>query len=173
MSAVNKTRMLIDVTRGDCVDDNRKNGKSNTGTYFVCSIKNFDEFEHFFQLTNKYKIDLVKVDIYKTLFKQYFFQYKDEYIGKMKSFDIYINYLISQSEFPCVDITTRKNDTRVFMKFVDNTKPIVNAFRHVLYEDLSFIVFEKRGETIYLYPEINETLISKKKFENSDLVIDE
>ena len=35
--------------------------------------------------------------------------YKDEYIGKMKSFDIYINYLISQSEFPCVDITTRKN----------------------------------------------------------------
>ena len=41
MSAFKRNIIYINVTRGDCVENNRKSGKSNTGTYFVCSKKNF------------------------------------------------------------------------------------------------------------------------------------
>lgn len=173
MSANLYEEVLIDVTRGDCVDDNRKSGKSNTGTYFLCSIKNFDLYDDYFKDGNKYKIDLVKFDIYRLLFEKYFFQYKDEYIGKMKTFNGYCDYILSQFESPEIRLSLRKNDSRVFMKFSDNTEKITNAFRHVLYEDLSLIGITKKNNIYYVYPVINLTFINKKKNESSDLVIDE
>ena len=173
MSAITKEILVVDVTRGDCVEDNRKEGKSNTGTYFLCSIKNFDEIESYFNTSNIYKIDLFKVRIYKELFIQYFDSLKNEYIGKMSKFNTYADYILSCLEAPTVGVTLRKNDTRVFMRFVDNTNSIVSAFRHLLYEDLSKICIEKRNDIYFVYPEINESFIQIKHGEQSDLIIEE
>lgn len=173
MSAILKKSVLIEVTRGDCLDKNRKSGKSNSGTYFLCSVKNFDEYEEYFNDKYSYEVDLIQVEIYKKIFKEYFEKFKDEYNGKMLDFDTYCNYLLSLNTNPNVSITTRQNDSRIFMKFTENSNSIVKAFRNLLYEDLSFIALEKNNKKILVYPVIN---INKVKFENElndDLILDE
>ena len=173
MSAIKNERILIDVTRGDCVDANRKSGKSNTGTYFVSSVKNFDEFLSYFDDKNVYKFDLIKLNLYVELFKKFFLDLKDEYIGKMSEFDSFSSYLLSLPENPNVGIVLRKNDSRIFMRFEDNTLPVINAFRNMLYENLSYIAIEKKNIFYYVYPVINEEYIKIKKESNNGLVLDE
>lgn len=173
MSATTKLRIVIAVTRGDCVEENRKSGRSNTGTYFICSSKNFEEFSEYFAVSNKYQFDLKKIDIYKTLFKNYFLRYRDEYNGKMSKFDAFINYLISLNSNPELEISLRRNDSRIFMRFSNNADPVVNAFRHVLYEDLSLISIEKIDDICYVYPIINEKFIRLQNDFSTGLVIDD
>ena len=60
----------------------------------------------------------------------------------MKEFNKYCNELISSVKYPTVNVTLRKNDDRVFMRFGDNSDSVVNAFRNILYEDLSLIAIE-------------------------------
>ena len=173
MSANLVEKVVVDVTRGDCLDPNRKAGKSNTGTYFICSVNNFDEYESYFKEGQVYKIDLVRVELYKTLFKEYCIEYNEQYIGKMTNFDGYINYLLSLKENPTVNISLRKNDARVFMRFDDNSNIIVNAFRNLLYEDISRLVLYKKSDCILIYPEINDEYVHIKAADNNGLEIDE
>ena len=173
MSSMLKTRVLIAVKGGDSVDSNRKNGKSNTGTYFVCSKKDYEHYESFFLDTNKYILDIKRIAIYGTIFKEFLFERKDEFKGKMESFDGYLNYLTSQLQNPEVNITIRNNDARIFMRFEDNSKDIVNAFRNILYQDLSYIVLEKNENEIFVFPEIEANSIQIKKNNNCGLAVDD
>ena len=91
----------------------------------------------------------------------------------MKTFNGYCDYILSQVESPKICLSLRKNDSRVFMKFFDNTERITNAFRHILYEDLSLIGITKKNNIYYVYPVINLNFINNKKNESSDLVVDE
>ena len=173
MSAIKNKRIIIDVTRGDCVDDNRKSGKSNTGTYFISSLKNYDDFKEFFDENNKYVFNVLKIEIYNVLFEKYFMKYKEEYVGKMNNFTSYISYLLSLKVNPKTELTVRKNDSRVFMRFVDNTDKIVNAFRCILYEDLSLIVIENINGIFNVYPIINERFIQDRVDQTTGLIVDE
>ena len=172
MSAIKHECIYVDVTRGDCVEANRKGGKSNTGTYFISSINNFEDFSYYFSEDNLFKVDLKKVQIYKILFCNLFYWIRDEYNGKMNQFEEFCNYLLSLDDNPIVDISLRKNDTRVFMRFLDNVNNIVNCFRHLLYEDLSFICIEKREDVFYVYPVINENLVEINNCD-SNFILDE
>ena len=173
MSAFKRNIIYVDVTRGDCVDNNRKSGKSNTGTYFICSTKNFDDFEHFFKETNVYKFAIDKVDIYRVLFNEFFMSLKDEYVGKMENFNSTCAYLSSLYDNPTVEVGLRKNDSRIFMKFEDNSEPHTSAFRNILYEDLSLIAIEEIDGVFFIYPVVNEKYIGHKKAVESGLVFDE
>lgn len=174
MSAHKKEILLVDVTRGDCLEANRKAGKSNTGTYFLSSLKDYDNFEMFFDENNTYAFDLTLIQEYGILFSNLFKETVKKYNGKGEKFDSYINYLLSLGYNPKVNIMLRTNDSRVFLRFKDNSNVVVNAFRNLLYEDLSFIVIEKRKEIYYIYPIINHSkLITLKKQSNDDFIIDE
>lgn len=173
MSANKKKAIYIDVTRGDCVETNRKGGKSNTGTYFICSTKNFDDFDSFFDSNKSYQIDLNKIKTYKVLFDNFFMKFKDLYFGKMESFAMYINYLLSFNDFPLVKVELRINDSRVFMRFADNSDKIVNALRNILYEDLSLLVIEERNNKFLIYPAIIDSNIDFQMNNDISIVVDE
>ena len=173
MSAFKRNIVYVDVTRGDCVDNNRKSGKSNTGTYFIGSSSNFSDFEYFFKETNVYKFAIDKIDIYRVLFNEFFMSLKDDYAGKMENFDSTCAYLLSLHDNPAVEVGLRKNDSRVFMKFADNSETHTSAFRNILYEDLSLIAIEEINGIFFIYPVINEKFISNKKAVESGLLFDE
>lgn len=160
MSAIKKEIVLVDVTRGDCLENNRKSGKSNTGTYFISSLKDYDRFKEYFLEEKNFVINLVKIKEYMILFKYCFANRLDEYIGKGLDFESFCNYLLSLKNNPKVEITLRINDSRVFMRFKDNSNVVVNAFRNLLYEDLTYICIEKNGELFEVYPIINSAMVS-------------
>ena len=87
MSAFKRNIIYINVTGGDCVENNRKSGKSNTGTYFVCSEKKFSEYKYFFNEANIYKFALWNIEPYRLLFNAFFKSLSEEYKGKMANFD--------------------------------------------------------------------------------------
>ena len=47
MAAIKSKIMRVSVTNGDAINENRLKGKSNTGTYFICSTNQYDEFKEF------------------------------------------------------------------------------------------------------------------------------
>lgn len=168
MSATKKEKVIVDVTRGDCLEANRKAGKSNTGTYFISSLKDFDGFKVYFEDEDKFVINLAKVKEYMILFKNLFLDKMEEYNGKGVKFDSFCNYLLSLESNPKVEITLRINDSRVFMRFKDNTNVVVNAFRNLLYEDISYICMEKNNDLYEVYPIIDSTKICLKSDEDDD-----
>lgn len=168
MSAIKKEKVLIDVTRGDCLEPNRKSGKSNTGTYFISSLKDYDVYRVYFEDEQKFVINLEKIKEYMILFKNLFMNKMDEYIGKGLNFDLFCNYLLSLKRNPKVEITLRINDSRVFMRFKDNTNAVVNAFRNLLYEDLSHICIEKSNDLYEVYPVIDSNKVSLDGESTSD-----
>ena len=86
----------------------------------------------------------------------------------------FCNYLLSLNDNPSVEVTLRINDSRVFMRFKDNTNLVVNVFRNLLYEKLSFICIEKINGLNEIYPVINCDEIVKKNIVNIDgLELDE
>ena len=163
MSAIKKELILIDVTRGDCLEANRKSGKSNTGTYFVSSLKDFDKFKDFLDDENTYELNLDKIYEYSILFKNLSENIMNDYNGKGIKFDSFANYLLSFKENQKVEITLRINDSRVFMRFKDNNNSIVSAFRNLLYEDLSMICLEKINGIIEVYPFLITNKLNKGK----------
>lgn len=161
MSAIMKEIILIDVTRGDCLEPNRKSGKSNTGTYFVCSLKDFDIFKTFISDENEYFLNLDKVFEYSILFGNLPSNCLEEYNGKGVKFGSYLNYLLSLKNNPKISVSLRINDSRVFMRFTNNSDVIVNAFRNLLYEDISKICIEKHNDRFDIYPYLNSSKLNK------------
>lgn len=161
MSAIKLNIMKVAVTNGDAIDENRKKGRSNTGTYFISSKVNFNNFSEFIDDSILYTIDVKKIQLYQTLFNNYFLKYKNDYPGKMNDFDLYCDSFYSMKDNPIIKISLRENDERVFLRFSDNNNLLVNSFRHILYGELSMIVFDLRNNKCIVYPEINDLLIDK------------
>lgn len=171
MSAYKKETLIVDVTRGDCLEANRKSGKSNTGTYFLSSSKDFEKIKSYFNNNNIYLLDLNKIKEYGVLFKEFFINDLGNYNGKGLNFYEYLIYLLSLEDDQKVEIVLRINDTRVFMKFKNNTDVIVNAFRNLLYEDISKICLEKHNDFYYVYPVIDTSKINNVKIDVSKSII--
>lgn len=151
MSAIIEEKIILDVTRGDCVDANRKGGKSNTGTYFLCSIKDYYLFEKYFK-EEYYFIDLKKLNHYCIVFNAMMKTQLPYYNGKGLKFKEYSIDLLNLKSNPKVNLTMRQNDNRIFIRFEDNTNAIVSSFRNLLYEDVSAIAIEIRKEGGFIYP---------------------
>lgn len=173
MSALMEKKILVEVKSGDCVDENRKSGRSNTGTYFISSNKTFDEFSVYFKESNKYFLDLVKVEIYKIEFKHFFGKCKNQFVGKMENFDSccekLLNFKINQE----VKIALRINDSRIFMRFENNSNEVVSLLRKILYEDISQIAIEKHDDHFLVYPIINKKMIELHNDIETGFVFDE
>lgn len=171
MSAFKRNIIYINVTRGDCVENNRKSGKSNTGTYFVCSEKNFSEYKYFFSEANIYKFALWNIEPYRLLFNAFFKSLSEEYKGKMANFDEICSKLSAAPRIPTVKVGLRINDSRYFMKFENNCETYTNMFRNILYEDLSLIAIEEIDNIFYIYPVINDKYIIKEVKDNSTCLV--
>ena len=165
MSAFLSKIMRVEVKGGDAIANNRIEGKSNTGTYFMCSLKDWEKFEKFVPDDDsvEYFIDLKRVQIYKYAFGGAFFDRRNNYPDKMRNFEAFCDSLCAFVVNPQVVFTTRKNDSRVFLKFDNNTKTeIEKQLRDILYADLSLLVFEKVGPNKCLvYPEINPSQLKE------------
>ncbi|QWB96603.1 hypothetical protein KHQ89_04045 [Mycoplasmatota bacterium] len=151
------TRIIVDVKNGDVFDENRLtkiNGerrKSNTGTYFLCSSKDYSEYLPFFSICDNYKFEIDKISEYRIVFKAKFYKDKDNYLDKMNNFDKYCDILVN-TDYNSTNINLRQNDTRYFLRFTNNKEELVDAFRHILYGDLSSIVLEFDGNICSIYP---------------------
>lgn len=53
MAATKTKVMRVSVTNGDALNENRIKGKSNTGTYFICSTNQYDDFKEFIEKLTK------------------------------------------------------------------------------------------------------------------------
>ncbi len=161
MSAEKKELIYINVTNGDAVIENKKSGKSNTGTYFVSSLKDFDYFEDYLDSENfkTYTIDSKKVFEYKEAFKSFFMNDRNDFPDNMDSFEEYCNSLIENENPFKISIGLRINDSRVFMRFEENVDVVANVFRRILYPERSIICLERRGNNYFIYPIINSDLI--------------
>lgn len=155
MAAKNYDLMKVAVTGGDAIGNNRLTGKSNTGTYFICSNKDWDKFSRFFGDKIKYFLDVKKIQSYKILFMHKFFKFKDRYPDKMRHFEDICDSIMSYQNNPEVFVGIRNNDVRIFMKFIDNNREVEYALRGILYSNLSNLVFEHRGDKCMIYPEVN------------------
>ena len=167
MAGVISKILKVSVTNGDAVAENRLGGRSNTGTYFICSNTAvfFEKFGDFFQDGLIYRIDLDKIREYQLLLKHFIGDKKELYPDEMNSLNNYCSKLLEIKEPLVVGVDKRINDTRVFMKFENNDKYIEKCFRHILYAEISEIVFEiKDGANIcFIYPLVNIKNISKLK----------
>ena len=155
MAAKTVRLMRIAVTRGDCFSDNRPDGSSNTGTYFVSSHKDWPLFESFFTEGSKYYFSTAKIKMYVATLADLASQYQDVYPDKFASLSTFGSAFASAAKDPFCEIDLRKNDQRVFMRFKDNSDVLVNAFRHILYSDLSLISMEITSKGVAIYPEID------------------
>ena len=172
MSATKIESLIIDIKGGDCVDGNRIIGKSNTCTYFISSLKNYDNLSEFFDEKNVYNLDLKRVISYMLEFKEFFFKNAYLYPNKMLDFESYCKSLIKLGTNPTVKICLRINDTRVFMRFEDNSNYVVNALRHIVYGDISrFVIEKKSNHNFSIYPQVNYSEI--KNDSNDDYEIDD
>ena len=179
MAAKTIQAIRVAVTRGDCFEDNRPDGSSNTGTYFVSSLKDWPEFEPFFQLDSKYYFSKKKIQIYKDTFGVICKKFQSVYPDKFSSLETYGVTFDGDEDFNhCCDIELRVNDSRVFMRFKDNSDLYVKAFRHILYSDLSVIVLEITDKGISVYPEVDleskgPNLQKKKQLTFDDLLVND
>jgi len=166
MSAQKINGIVVAVTGGDAISTNRLSGKSNTGTYFISSKKDWPQFNNFFESGSPtiYKLDLRRVRAYKHSFKEFFFKKKDLYPDKMKNFENICDSLLMYKANPEIKFELRVNDTRIFLKFVDNSNEIEYALRGIIYSNLTNIVFIKNKNENLFYPEIN----FESKNENQD-----
>ena len=153
------TKITISVKNGDVFDEmrlakpNGEKGRSNTGTYFLCSTKDFVKYKDFFNNFKKYYFDVNKIKEYQVVFKAFYGDTKDKYLDQMINFDDYCNTLIS-SNTNITKMNFRVNDTRYFLRFEENSNELVKAFRHILYGEITNLVLELRENYCYIYPEI-------------------
>lgn len=152
MSANKKELVYVAVTGGDAIANNRLSGKSNTGTYFICSFKNWDDFKEYFDRESvfSYYLDLKKIKTYKVCFIEMFFDRRKLYADEMKNFADICDSLILYNENPKIDFELRINDSRIFLKFANNQKEIEYALRNIIYSDLTLLVFDKESKSFYL-----------------------
>ena len=155
MSAIVGSKIKIFVTNGDAIPSNRTHGKSNTGTYFISSLNNFEEYETFFDEFGVYYLDLKRIKEYEILFKALFFDRRNEYPGKMRDFEETCESLLLLSDNPRVRIGLRINGNRVFMRFRDNNGFVEMSLRSIIYSKLTSLVIEKNGSSFSFFPEVN------------------
>ncbi|MDY6393186.1 MAG: hypothetical protein SPL80_10185 [Bacilli bacterium] len=154
MAAKTVQAIRIAVTRGDCFEDNRPDGISNTGTYFISSLKDWSEFEPFFSPNAKYYFSSKKIWIYNNTFADVCAKFKDVYPDKFSSLKTYGTLFNIEGDYdPYCEVELRINKPRIFMRFKDNLDIYVKAFRHLLYSDLTVIVLEMTEKGIAIYPE--------------------
>ncbi len=174
MAAKTVQAIRIAVTRGDCFPGNRPDGSSNTGTYFVCSTKDWKEFEHFFPKTGNFYFSLAKIRIYVKTLELVAGKYKDIYPDHYTSLKDFGKAFFEVEEDPICGVDLRNNDARIFMRFTDNSNPFVLAFRHILYSDLSAIALEITSKGIAVYPEVDFEAkgpkVTKKEISFEDLI---
>lgn len=159
----------IAVKNGDAIPENRLKGKSNTGTYFLCSSNQYDEFKEFIDDELVCFIDHDRVKMYYYAFMQTFYLSKDQYVDKMYNFEQYCHSLYSSNIRHKIYLRYRINDSRYFIRFKENDNIYVNAFRHILYGDISYLVLEKRDNKYFIYPEL-VYLSHPEKEEESDII---
>lgn len=171
MAAGSSEIIRIAVTDGDAIETNRLSGKSNTGTYFICSKKDWPTFKKFFpnEKTLNYRLDIRRIKLYKTAFVDNFMSQKNKYPDQMKHFEDICDSLLSYIENPTIYIGTRNNDVRYFMKFESNIREVEFGVRGILYSKLSNIVLELRDDVCWVYPEINLSLINAKTKDERDI----
>lgn len=165
MGAYKKNKLYIKVTKGDCLEKNRTSGNSNSGTYFISQEKNFPLFEQFFNFKKSYYFSYIHIRLYGILFNSCFEHLKSEYIGKMEEFNTNLDILLKNETDILTQVLIReckKGDTRKFFRFNNNTNIYVNAFRNLLYENLSVIVIEDIGDCFLIYPEIIDSKLKRK-----------
>lgn len=155
MSAFLSKVMRVEVNGGDAVANNRTKGRSNTGTYFISSSKNFDEFKEFFEGINDYELDLKDLVEYKILFKTLFFSRRNEYPGKMRDFEETCDSLLLLEKNPHVKIGLRINDNRFFMRFINNNGFVEMSLRNIIYSQLTTLVIERYESKFSFYLDIN------------------
>lgn len=172
MSAKKLNSIVVAVTGGDAIATNRLSGKSNTGTYFISSKKNWREFSQFFNESGEtvYTLDLNRIKAYKATFIEMFFNKKDQYKDKMKNFENICDSLLLYCENPIIKFELRINDSRIFLKFVDNNKEVEYALRGIIYSNLTNLIFVKENAIFYL--EVNFDVDSKNS-NNKDEFYDE
>lgn len=172
MSAKKLNSIVVAVTGGDAIATNRLSGKSNTGTYFISSKKNWREFSQFFNENEEtmYTLDLKRIKAYKSSFIEMFFCKKDLYLDKMKNFENICDSLLLYRENPKIKFELRINDSRIFLKFADNNKEVEYALRGIIYSNLTNLVFVKENQIFYL--EVNFDVDSKNS-NNKDGFYDE
>ena len=157
MAAEIQKRVVVSVTDGDAIETNRLKGKSNTGTYFLCSRKDWAKFSTFFNEneTTYYSLNLKKIKSYMLCFEEMFFSKRNDYQDKMANFHDICLSLLSYDEPINVGFQLRINDTRVFLKFVDNNADIERNLRGIIYSSLTCLVFEKNNGSQSFFLEIN------------------
>lgn len=163
MSAVYSECMRIMVTNGDALPNNRTSGSSNTGTYFVSSTGDFSRFEVFFNSNMKYVIPCKAIEVYKVLFVHFFKNMSEYFPDHMESFESYCDELSMNDHEISGLVDYRINDSRIFMKFSNNSDPVISLFRKILYAKLSSISFEIVKGVCYIYPVINYEEIKNKE----------
>lgn len=160
MASKYTSRIIIDVKNGDAFDNNRlpntkgEKTKSNTGTYFLCSSKDFSQYNLLFENCIAYYIDIQKVFEYKILFKENHMRNSHKYSDNMINFSKYCDEIINSNYNKISNISLRKNGERYFLRFADNQEFLVYNLRHVLYGEISSLVLEFVNDKCYVYPEL-------------------
>lgn len=160
MASKINNRIIVDVTNGDVFDEMRlskddgKKGRSNTGTYFLCSLKNYDKYRYLFDQCKNFYLDINKIKEYQILFKHFYGNMKDKYLDKMSNFDNYCDQIYTANTTLISGMNFRINDHRYFLRFDDNNELLVKAFRHILYGDITQLVLDFVDDKCYIYPEI-------------------
>jgi hypothetical protein len=161
MSAKFVYKLEVAVTNGDALLANKKTGKSNSGTYFICSLKDYDEnIKAFFDANVSYCMCVNKIEEYKTLIHELCFKDTSSFPGNVAEFDQYCNALSSQSSPIEVKVGLRFNDSRVFLRFTNNKDPYVKALRSLLFGEVSELILELNGHNCEIYPDICSTKIN-------------
>lgn len=157
MAGQKKDVVVIAVTGGDAISTNRLFGKSNTGTYFISSRKNWNEFSKFFNEEKPilYRLDLKRIKTYKLCFREIFFDQRDLYSDKMKNFEEICSSLLLYEKDPIIKFELRINDTRIFLKFAENNNEVEYALRGIIYSNLTNLVFERNNGDYVFYLEVN------------------
>lgn len=160
MSAKKPNLIRIAVTNGDAMPDNRVSGKSNTGTYFVCSNADFSNFGEFFKEGLEYKFDCKRTVAYCLALPAVYKDYSRYYPHGFDPMSPFSAYFANAKRDPETNIGLRINDPRIFMRFLDNNEIYTNAFRNLLFAEISVIVLELTeddcgNEVCLVYPDVD------------------
>lgn len=165
MSAIETHLIRIAVTNGDVLLENKPEGKSNTGTYFISSEKEYlDTFKNFIDDSGQrlvtYFLDIDRIKGYCSSFEVLVLPL-DEFKFARGTFESKADYFKNQKGYHEIVVSTRKNDSRVFLQ-LKNKEPIIEALRGILYSNISILVVEKIDDNNFsLYPEINYSCFKK------------
>jgi hypothetical protein len=167
MSAIKGSLIRIAVTNGDALPENRITGKSNTGSYFVSSTDQYEDFKPFCESPNGFIVSRERIIAYREVFLSIFSKDQNSYPGKMQDFNEYCYSLCSLDSDPIVKMSLRVNDSRVFLKFDDNLDPVVTAIRHILYGEVSQLIIEIVDGKRVIYPEIDFSKVNCQEYIDS------